>query len=132
MICTFVYSDRSGLEYLLHFRESHPVVSKFTLQATPSYVISDTIPKLERAVKVLNMHISSVHDEKGNAFHNKILAAGELGGLYPFPTFSFLEYFLCGYGKDEPELQFLYDSFGGSLRLLRGCYKPIIIENEAC
>jgi len=119
-IPSFVFSSRWDKEYLLHVKSGNPIVSIYSLQETPSYVISDTIPKPQIAAKILNMHISSVNDEKRLTFHNEIISAGRSGGVYTFPYFSFTEYLQCdGHARDEQELQCLYEIFFGNLRLLR-------------
>ena len=78
------------------------------------------------------MHVSSIHDDGLYKFRN---ALNSLGRIISLPPFSFEEFKMAdglSIGKNQylnlEELQFLYDIFGGSLRLLRE--KESNVSNE--
>jgi DNA polymerase III delta prime subunit len=114
-IPSFIYSDREGEAVYLSF-DGQPRIASYRKQVA-DYVISDTIRKSSAVAQMFNLHITSVNNEGADAI-NKYNSANKLC----MDVFAFEEYCILskkiGVNKSDDELQFMYDIFGGSCRLL--------------
>jgi len=120
---TFVYSNRLEEKYYFHIDNDAAVVNIYDGTTVPDYFISDTVPNSSFSSLLLNLHVSSVHDKASDQFYNTF---NDFGKTITFPTCSYDEFQQVDglFSEDNQctnsnELQFKYDIFGGSLRLLR-------------
>lgn len=116
-IPTFVFSNRSQVKYYMSHSDGKPIVTVCdgVHGPIPDYYISDTFGMINAKCNILNLHLTSSGSEGYDIFTKDNQCNGYILG-----PFSFAEYFECdGCATNEELLQFKYDIFGGSLRLLR-------------
>ena len=120
-IPTFIYRNRKGEEYFLSSsKDCVTTVSRSKFGMVADFHISDTNADSTAHANKLCMHVCSVHNVHFKEYLNNVVGTkGGFGIDFHMPTYSISEveeYF--GAKQQRSVLLFLYDVFGGSLRLI--------------
>jgi hypothetical protein len=122
---TFCYQDPDKNIFYFHYSAAgQPIVTKGKpADIDPHYFISDTIPRITPSANVLQLHVVSIGNQNMDFQH--FMGDRDNKDATLFPPFSREEHLWCDGIKDalgnwtnQEELQFLYDVFGGCIRLL--------------